>query len=179
MEGNRTADATTIIANSGLKVGDEIEVPGDKLINAVRRLWNLNIFKDVQILVDQKIDNGIFLLIKIEEFKRFEKFIVRGNDEIDEDDIYEKVTLGRGQVIRPQSIYRSISKVKELYDEEGYLNAEITSLQYQFVKADTSDDEITVTWSNVEDNEDELETNYDYDPDVSSRLVDKLETEYF
>lgn len=174
VEGSLTADATTIIANSGLKVGDEVEVPGDKLINAVRRLWNLNIFKDVQIIIDQKIENGIFLLIKIEEYKRFEKFIVRGSDEVDEDDIYEKITLGRGQVIRPQSIYRAITKVKELYDEEGYLNAKINPLQYQFVKADTSDDEITVTWNNISDSEDEMETNYDYDPDANSRLVEKL-----
>ncbi|MBZ0181124.1 MAG: outer membrane protein assembly factor BamA [Melioribacteraceae bacterium] len=174
VEGNKTADATTIIANTGLKIGDEIEVPGDKLINAVRRLWNLNIFKDVQIIIDQKIDNGVFLLIKIEEFKRFERFLVRGNDEVDEDDIAEVITMGRGQVIRPQSIYRAILKVKELYDEEGYLNAKITPLQYEFVSADTSDDEITVTWQNIDNQEDEMETTYDYDPDVSSRLVDKL-----
>ena len=40
VEGNKTADASTIIANSGLKVGDEIEIPGDQTLNAIKRLWS-------------------------------------------------------------------------------------------------------------------------------------------
>ena len=36
--GNKTADAQTIIANTGLKVGDEIDIPGDQTNNAIKRL---------------------------------------------------------------------------------------------------------------------------------------------
>jgi len=39
VEGNQSADANTIIANSGLKVGDEIQVPGDQTMNAIKQLW--------------------------------------------------------------------------------------------------------------------------------------------
>ncbi len=48
VEGNKSSDANTIIVSSGLKVGDEIQVPGDKTINAIKNLWALNIFSDVQ-----------------------------------------------------------------------------------------------------------------------------------
>ena len=37
-----------LLFQSGLKVGDEIQVPGDKTINAIKNLWALNIFSDVQ-----------------------------------------------------------------------------------------------------------------------------------
>ncbi len=60
VEGNQTTDKATIIANSGLKVGDEIEQPGDQTINAIRRLWALNIFKDIQIIIEKKIEDGSF-----------------------------------------------------------------------------------------------------------------------
>jgi len=49
VEGNKSADAATIIANSGLKVGSEIQVPGDQTLSAIKQLWTLNIFSDVQI----------------------------------------------------------------------------------------------------------------------------------
>ena len=62
VEGNKSADAATIIANSGLKVGSEIQVPGDQTLNAIRQLWTLNIFSDVQILIEREITEGIFLL---------------------------------------------------------------------------------------------------------------------
>ena len=44
VEGNKSADASTIIANSGLKVNDEIQIPGDQTLNAIKQLWSLNIF---------------------------------------------------------------------------------------------------------------------------------------
>ena len=53
VEGNKSADAATIVANSGLKVGNEIQIPGDQTLNAIRQLWSLNIFSDVQIIKDQ------------------------------------------------------------------------------------------------------------------------------
>jgi len=39
VEGNKSADAATIIANSGLKAGNEIQIPGDHTLNAIRQLW--------------------------------------------------------------------------------------------------------------------------------------------
>ncbi len=53
VEGNKSADAATIIANSGLRVGNEIQIPGDQTLNAIRQLWALNIFSDVHIIKEQ------------------------------------------------------------------------------------------------------------------------------
>ena len=36
VEGNKSSDANTIIVSTGLKVGDENQVPGDKTINAIK-----------------------------------------------------------------------------------------------------------------------------------------------
>ena len=38
VDGNKSSDANTIIVSTGLKVGDEIQVPGDKTINAIKNL---------------------------------------------------------------------------------------------------------------------------------------------
>ena len=37
--GNKSADAAIIIANSGLKIADEIQIPGDKTLNAIKQLF--------------------------------------------------------------------------------------------------------------------------------------------
>ncbi len=73
VEGNKSADATTIIANSGLKIGDEIQIPGDQTMNAIKQLWSFNIFSDVQIVIEKQIADGVFLLIKVKEYPRIEK----------------------------------------------------------------------------------------------------------
>ncbi len=174
VEGNKTADANTIIANSGLKEGEEIEIPGDATNNAIKQLWKLGIFQDVQILIDKKVNDGAFLLIKVEELNRLEKVIVRGNDELDEDDIFKEISFVSGQTLKPQKVSKIKSKILDLYEEDGFLNVKITPLKFKFSKADTSDDEITVYWKNLDDENDEEETIYDYNPDVRSNVVGRI-----
>ncbi len=174
VEGSVSADAKTIIANTGLKVDGELEIPGDGTITAIKRLWSLGIFKDVQIRVDKRIERGVFLTIQVEEYPRMEEAKFEGNDEIDENDIDSKITIVRGQTLKPQDIARIKSGIKKLYDEEGFLNVEINDHIFSFFEADTNDDEITVTWRNIADLTDEYKTEYDYDPDVNFRRIQKM-----
>ena len=68
VEGNDPKFGTetgAIINNTGLKVGNEISIPGDQTRNAITRLWALKIFSDVQILIDNKVGDGVYLLVKV------------------------------------------------------------------------------------------------------------------
>jgi outer membrane protein insertion porin family len=176
VEGNKSADPQTIIANSGLRVGGELEIPGDQTVDAINRLWSLNIFSDVQIKIEKKVDDGVFLIIQVDEFPRVEDVMTTGNDELDEDEILAEGDFIRGQILRTQEIYKKIEKIKKLYDEEGYLNAKITPRYFSFVSADTTDDKIIATWRNDKDFSWEIETEYDYNPNIPSRIIDKIES---
>lgn len=175
VQGNKSADATTIIANSGLKVGNEIQIPGDQTLNAIRQLWALNIFSDVQILIERKIDEGVFLLIKVDEYPRLERVAIEGNDEIDTDDIEQKITFLRGTVISPQNISKLKLRIKDLYAEEGFLNAEIKDEIFTFFTADTIDEDIVVMWRNEKDLSDEYEVIYEEGDRTYSNLISRIQ----
>jgi outer membrane protein insertion porin family len=172
--GSKTADAATIIANTGLQVGDEIAIPGDQTNNAIKRLWNLGIFEDVQLLIEKKLDNGIFLLIKIKEYPRLEKLVFEGNDDLSNDDLNKKVTIVRGQTLKSQELSRIITKILKNYSEDGYLSAKITQERYIFFRADTSDQEVTVTWRNEKDLSKEYQTNFEIIKNSSINSVSKI-----
>ena len=174
VEGNKSADAATIVANSGLKVGGEIQVPGDQTLSAIRQLWALNIFSDIQILIEREISEGAFLLIKVIEYPRLEKVVIEGNDEIDTDDIEKKITFLRGTVLSPQSIAKLKIRIKDLYAEEGFLNAQIKDDLYEYLNADTLDEDITVTWRNQKDFSDEYDYTYESDERVYSNLISRI-----
>ncbi|MGB5288180.1 MAG: outer membrane protein assembly factor BamA [Ignavibacteriaceae bacterium] len=175
VDGNKSADAATIVANSGLKVGAEIQIPGDQTLSAIRQLWTLNIFSDIQILIEREINEGAFLLIKVTEYPRLEKVVIEGNDEIDTEDIEKKITFLRGTVLSPQSIAKLKIRIKDLYAEEGYLNAEIADNIYNYLNADTLDEDITVTWRNEKDFSDEYDYTYESDERVYSNLISRIQ----
>ena len=128
VEGNNPQSGTesaAIIANSGLKVGDVISIPGDETRQAIQRLWALRIFSDVQIVIDNKVESGIYLLIKVKEMPRLDKVEIKGTDDVSEDDVKKKITLVTGQIVTPDDINKIVTKIKALYEEEGHLLAEV------------------------------------------------------
>ncbi|MEJ5261078.1 MAG: outer membrane protein assembly factor BamA [Ignavibacterium sp.] len=172
--GNKTADANAIISASGIKVNDEIQVPGDKTISAIKNLWALNIFKDVQLIVDKEIGDGIFLQIKVEEYPRFEKIIFEGNDEISTSDLEKNVTFLRGTVIKPQDIAKLKQKILKEYEKEGLLSASIQDKFYTFLSADTTEEEIITRWRNDKDFSDEFEFRYNRGDTKYSDLISRI-----
>jgi outer membrane protein insertion porin family len=174
VDGNKSSDANTIIVSTGLKVGDEIQVPGDKTINAIKNLWALNIFSDVQIVIDKQLSDGVFLMIKVQEYPRLEKVVIEGNDEIDTDDIEKKITFLRGSILKPQDVSKLVQKINGLYEEEGYYNTEIKVKYFKYFSADTLDDDIFVRWQNTVDLAEEYEVEYSGAEAKSSNLINKI-----
>ncbi len=128
VEGNHPQSGTesgAIISNSGLKIGSSISIPGDDVRQAIQKLWALRIFSDVQILIENKVQDGVYLLIKVKEYPRLEKVEINGIDDVSEDDIKKKITLINGQIVTPDDINKIIMNIKVLYEEEGHLLAEI------------------------------------------------------
>ncbi len=124
--GNKTAESAAIIANSGLKVGDEITVPGEQTRLALTRLWGLRIFSDIQIEAENIVGDGAYLLIKVEENPRLDRVEYIGLDELSESDLQKKLSIVRGQIVSPQELSKITKIIKKAYEEEGYLQAEVT-----------------------------------------------------
>lgn len=174
VEGNKSSDVSTIIVASGLKIGDEIQVPGDKTITAIKNLWALNIFSDVQIVIDKKVNEGVFLIIKVKEYSRLERVVIEGNDEIDESDIEKKITFLRGAILKPQEVAKLVQRINSLYEEKGYFNTIITPIYYNYFTADTIGEDVFVRWRNVSDLADEYELKYSGNEVKSSNLINKI-----
>jgi outer membrane protein insertion porin family len=172
--GNKSADAGLVISNSGLKIGDEISIPGDQTNNAIKHLWNLGIFQNVELLIEKKIDDGIFLQIKVKEFPRLEKIAFKGNDELSEDDLNKKITIVRGQTLKPQEITRIKNKIISAYEEEGYLNATVEPKFYSFFRADTVDKEVRITWRDETDLSKEYTTTFSLDKVATINSVARM-----
>jgi outer membrane protein insertion porin family len=123
--GNKLSEPAAVIGNSGLKIGDQISVPGEQTRSAINRLWNLKIFSNIEIEAESFVGDGVYLLIKVEEQPRLEKVEYVGNKELDGDDLDKKINLTKGQIISPQDINKIVKAIKKAYEEEGYLKTEV------------------------------------------------------
>lgn len=126
VQGNNNYESNMIVANSGLIIGSEIAIPSDETREAILRLWNLKLFNDIQILIDKKVENGAYLVIKVTELPKLESVKFSGNTEFSQKDLLEKLGLAVGQVIRNQDLKDIQYSIKKYYIEEGYSMIEDT-----------------------------------------------------
>ena len=126
ISGTKYLNTNTILSISGLKVGDTINVPGAKISDAINNLWNQKLFSDINISIEKKIDNLIFLNINLSENKRLSKFNFVGKiKKSDVTSLKEELKLMRGKVLTENLINNSIEIIKEYYIEKGFYSAKI------------------------------------------------------
>jgi len=118
-------DPAVVTMLSGLSVGMRIKVPGDKISDAIRRLWEQGLFEDIQITYTQKVAGKIFLNIDMKERPRISKFSLKGFKKSEAEEIRKKINLTRGDVATEHTFNKTKSIIHDYYAKKGYLNAEV------------------------------------------------------
>lgn len=136
VEGAVSADASTIIALTGLVEGEYISYPYDENLNvSIKSLWERRQFSDINIIVDKVVADGVFLTIQVEENKRLSEIRVFNNKEVTTDEIKKAVGKNKGDVITEYDLYLIKKNIKALYDKEGLTFAKISP---ELVQSDSS-----------------------------------------
>lgn len=86
------SDQNAIKSVSGLKVGQKIKIPGNAITKAMRNLWKLRLFDNVQITQDKRIGDVVFLTIHLTERSRLAGWSYRGVPQSVHDDLNDVVT---------------------------------------------------------------------------------------
>jgi len=119
--GNTVTSKNTIIFTSGLKEGALVN-PAD-FPRAIKRLWRLGLFQDIQLEYEQETDEGLFLIIKVKENYILGNIKYDGNKKIKGTKFDEELSFTKGQRIKPNTLHMAKNIIEKLYAEKGYLNA--------------------------------------------------------
>lgn len=114
---------------SGLSIGQELEVPGTAITDAVKRYWKHGLFSDVSISADSIVGDKIYLRINLLPRPRVSTINYNGLKKSERDDMEKKLGLLKGGQITPNMISRAKILAKKYFDDKGYKNADINILQ--------------------------------------------------
>lgn len=125
--GTEYADANTLIAISGFRVGNKIKVPGAQFSKAVQSLWNLRLFTDVQINQERTVGDKIFLEIAVKELPRYTRHSFTGVKKSKHDDLNGVINkfLQKGAILTENVKSTLIYELEEYYLGKGYLDAKV------------------------------------------------------
>ena len=129
ISGVKYLDQNVLVMLSGLNVGDEIQIPGDAIPEAVRSLWKQGLFENIAVSVVGRQGNAIFLEIELQERPRLTRFSFEGIKKTEADNIRDEIKITSGDVVNENLIMRTRDIIQDYYAAKGYLDCEVAVRQ--------------------------------------------------
>ena len=125
VEGNQVTSENMVLYTAGLQAGQE--VLSEDFRRAVKRLWELGVFSNIQIHFDGETPDGILITIEVEESPVLGTVKFQGNKKLKDKKFREELSYQRDMRIKPNFITKSINTMKKMYMEDGYFLATIAA----------------------------------------------------
>jgi outer membrane protein insertion porin family len=125
--GSQTYNENTVIAFTGLKVGEEIYVPGERISAVVKKLWELKLFSDIRVFVADIRGSVVDIEINITEVPTVNDITINGLKKNKVKDIKEELKFAKRQTKATENfITNTRSYIENKYREKGYFYANAT-----------------------------------------------------
>jgi outer membrane protein insertion porin family len=129
VSGAKSTDPNTLIGLSGLRIGDQISIPGEEIGKAIRKIWNQGILADVSVSIARTEGDKIFLDFSVRERPRLSKFNFTGISKGQSEDLEKKIKLIRGKVVTDALLSNTRSQVRKFYVNKGFLDTKVVIRQ--------------------------------------------------
>ena len=127
VQGAFYSDDNAIISLAGFKVGDKIRIPGPKIPKAIKALWKLRLFTDIEIYQQKTVGDVVFLVVNVKERPRLFQHSFIGAKKSRHDDLNEEVNkyLLKGGIVTENIKVNAREAIIKYYVEKGHLDAKV------------------------------------------------------
>ena len=124
--GSKYVNKSNIIDISALKINSNIKVPGTDISSAINKLWQQNLFSEIEIKYDKISNDSISLNIVLKEYPRLSKFKFIGKiSKSDISTLKDDLQLMRGKILTQNLIKNSLNKIEKFYIDKGFYNIKV------------------------------------------------------
>ncbi|MFC5194628.1 outer membrane protein assembly factor [Bizionia hallyeonensis] len=115
----------TIITYSGLRKGEEILIPGDKISEAIRKLWTSNLFRDINMYLLKTEGDVAYLEIRLFDLPELKELKINGIKKSKKDDIITESNLQNGVKVTENLVTTTKNYLTNKYQKEGFYNTKV------------------------------------------------------
>lgn len=148
VSGVQFLDNNAILMITNLNVGEKIVIPGDKITQAIDKLWEQGLFENIKISITKMQGSIVFLDIYLQERPRLTKFSFVGIRKGEADKVKEAINISSGDVVTENLAIRSKNKIRKHFIDKGYLDVDVNVRQV----VDTSSANGTILYFDIKKN---------------------------
>ena len=115
----------TVVTYSGLRQGQQIQVPGEEVSAILKKLWNLELFSDVNLYVTDVNNDKIKLEINVEELPTLLNYKINGVKKSKAEDFEKETELSEGKRLSESFLTNTKNYIENDLKKVGYLNSKV------------------------------------------------------
>jgi len=125
VSGNTNFSQQTVITFSGLRKGDVLAIPGEKISNALKKLWNSNLFSSIDIYLVKTEGDLAFLEINLIDLPELNEVIIDGVKKSKKEELLKENKLDKGVKVTENLITTTRNYLTNKYKKDGFLNTKV------------------------------------------------------
>ncbi len=115
----------TIVTFAGLEKGQNIIVPGEEISNAIKKLWKLGYFNDINIYVNKIENDSIYLELNINELPKLADVKITGVKKGKIEELIKDNDLKKGKIVNENLITTTKNYIQNKYKKDGFYNTKV------------------------------------------------------
>ncbi|WP_093024855.1 outer membrane protein assembly factor BamA [Pustulibacterium marinum] len=125
--GLKSFNEQTVVTTTGLRIGQEITIPGEELADVEKKLWGYDLFNKIDIYAaeDEENPSQIYLQIRLTERPAVSQFKIVGIKERKQDEILKDIELKAGKKVTQSYIANTKNYLLNKYKKQGFANVKV------------------------------------------------------
>ena len=115
----------TVVAYSGLRKGQNIQVPGEEISNVLKKLCNLELFSDVNIYISDISGQSAKLEISVDELPTLNEYKINGIKKGQSESIIDETELSEGKRLSESFLTNTKNYIENKFRKDGFLNTTV------------------------------------------------------
>lgn len=133
--GVKSFSPQTVVAYTGLKKGQRIQIPGEEISATINKLWKLELFSDIEFFITNIDGEVADLELYIQELPTLSDYTIKGIKKGKIETIVKDTDIKKGKKLSKNFLATTKNYIENKYKKEGFLNAKVTI----DTKTDTTD----------------------------------------
>ena len=125
VKGLKTFSNQTVVSYSGLRNGQKVSIPGDKISEVISKLWGLQLFSDINFYITKVDGDGVSLEIEIDELPTLTDVKINGIKKGKIETIIDETELTKGKKLSESFLTNTRNYIINKYKKEGFLNTKV------------------------------------------------------
>lgn len=115
----------TVVTFSGLEKGQKLQVPGEEVANAIKKLWGLGMFADINFYINEIRGDSVFLRLNLNELPKLADVRIDGIKKSKSDGIIKEASLTKGKIVNENLITTTKNYIENKYRKDGFYRTKV------------------------------------------------------